>query len=141
MEVKDMARITEKFVRKTGQAGPDYAAGVANPRVDWATATKAAEPNYEAGVAAGIAKKRFGKGVLKAGTAKFQRGAIEKGVPCYPARVALAAGDYATGFEPFRAALQSTTLPPRRARRDPSNLTRVGAVVAAMIKTAEAQGR
>jgi hypothetical protein len=140
MDVKDMSKIQEKFVRRTSQAGADYDAGVSAPRRDWATATKAAEANYEQGVQAAIGKKRFGAGVTKAGTAKFQRGAKEKGVARYPAGVAAGAGDYATGFEPYRAALASTTLPPRKARRDPSNLQRVSAVVNAMIRTAESKG-
>jgi hypothetical protein len=140
MDVKDMAKIQEKFIRRTSQAGPDYAAGVSNPKRDWATAAKAAEPNYVAGVQAGIAKSKYGKGITKAGSAKFQKGAIEKGVARYPAGVAAGAADYATGFEPFRSALASTALPPRRAKRDPSNLLRVNAVVQAMIKTAETRG-
>lgn len=141
MDVKDMSTIAEKFARRAGQAGPDYERGATNPRRPWAQSTLAAEGNYEAGVAAAIGKKRFGKGVSKAGDAKFSRGVKEKGVARYGPGVAAATGDYSTGFEPFRAALQSTTLPPRRARRDPSNLTRVSAVVTAMIKCAEAQGR
>jgi hypothetical protein len=140
MDVKDMSKISEKFVRRTGQAGEDYRNGVTSPRRDWATATKAAEGNYGAGVQAAIAKGRFGKGVANAGTAKFIKGATEKGVLRYGPGVAVAAGDYASGFEPFRAALASTTLPPRKARRDPSNLQRVNAVVQAMIKTAESKG-
>lgn len=141
MDVKDMSTISDKFARRAGQAGPDYERGATNPRRAWAAATSAAEANYEAGVQAAIGKKRFGRGVAKAGDAKFARGVKEKGVARYGPGVAAATGDYAAGFEPFRAALQSTTLPPRRARRDPSNLARVGAVVQAMIKTAEAQGR
>ena len=140
MDVKDMSKIQEKFVRRTSQAGPDYDSGVSSPRRDWATATKAAESNFEQGIQAAISKKRFGSGVAKAGTAKFLRGAREKGVARYPAGVAAGAGDYAAGFEPFRSALASTTLPPRKARRDPSNLQRVNAVVQAMIRTAESKG-
>jgi hypothetical protein len=141
MDVKDMSKIQEKFVRRTAQAGPDYDSGVSNPRRDWATATKAAEGNYEQGVQAAIAGKRFGKGVSGAGTAKFLRGAKEKGTARYGAGVAAGAGDYAAAFEPFRAALASTTLTPRKARRDPSNLNRVNQVVAAMIRTAESRSR
>ena len=140
MQVKDMSKISEKFVRRTAQAGPDYEAGVLNPRVDWAAATKAAEPNYDQGVQAAIAKKRFGAGVTRAGTAKYQEGARVKGVARYPAGVAAGAGNYAAGFEPFRAALSGVTLPPRRARRDPGNINRVAAVVQAMVKTAESRG-
>jgi hypothetical protein len=141
MNVKDMSRIADRFIRKAAAAGPDYDAGVSNPRVDWEQATKAAEANYEQGVQAGIAKKRFGKGVAKAGTSKFLRGAKEKGVARFAAGVAASAGDYAAGFEPYRSALASTTLQPRKARRDPSNLTRVNQVVQAMIRTAESQGK
>jgi hypothetical protein len=141
MDVKDMGKIAEKFARRAGQAGADYEAGAKNPRRSWAQATAAGEANYEQGVAAAISKKRFGKGVTKAGDAKFQRGVVEKGVARYPAGVAASTGDYAAGFEPFRSALASTTLPPRRARRDPQNLARVNAVVQAMIRTAESQGR
>jgi hypothetical protein len=141
MDVKDMSAIQDKFVRRTAQAGPDYESGVRQPRRDWAQATKAAEANYEQGVQAAISKKRFGSGVAKAGTGKYQKGAIEKGVARYPAGVSAGASDYASGFEPYRAALQSTTLPPRKARRDPSNLQRVQTVVNAMIKTAESQSR
>ena len=140
MDVKDMSAIAAKYAARAGVAGPDYERGASNPRRAWAQSALAAEPNYKTGVAAAAAAGRFGKGVAKAGDAKFLRGVREKGVARYPAGVAAASGDYSAGFEPYRAALQSTTLPPRRARRDPSNLTRVNAVVVAMIKTAEAQG-
>ena len=141
MEVKDMGSIQSKFVNRASVAAPDYERGVKAPRRPWAQATQAAEANYVAGVQAAASKGRFGRGVAKAGDAKFQRGAIEKGIARFGAGVAAAAGDFAAGFEPFRAALQGTTLPPRKARRDPSNLARVGAVVTTMIRTAEAQGR
>lgn len=141
MDVKDMATISQKFAARAAVAGPDYERGASNPRRPWAQSAAAAEANYATGVQAAIAKGRFGKGVAKAGDQKFLRGVKEKGVARFPAGVAAATGDYAAGFEPFRAALQSTTLPPRRARRDPSNLQRVNAVVTAMIKCAEAQGR
>lgn len=141
MEVKDMSRIQEKFVRRTAQAGPDYDAGVSNPKRDWATATRAAEGSYEQGVTAAMSKKRFGKGVTAAGTAKYINGAKVKGVARYGAGVAAGQNNYATGFEPFRSALASVTLSPRRARRDPQNLTRVSQVVAAMIATAEARSK
>ena len=130
MEVRDMASIQSKFVSRASVAAPEYERGVKAPRRPWAQATQAA-----------AAKGRFGRGVAKAGDAKFQRGAIEKGIARFGAGVAAAAGDFAAGFEPYRAALQGATLPPRKARRDPSNLARVGAVVTTMIRTAEAQGR
>jgi hypothetical protein len=141
MDVKDMATISAKFAARAGVAGPDYEKGASNPRRPWAQSALAAEPNYKTGVAAAAAAGRYGKGVAKAGDAKFLRGVKEKGVARFPAGVAAATSDYAAGFEPFRAALQSTTLSPRRARRDPGNMVRVNEVVQAMIRTAIAQGR
>jgi len=140
MDIKTLDKIQDKFVRRTSQAGPDYEAGVSAPKRDWAQATKAAEANFEQGIQAAIGRKSFGKGVTKAGSAKFLRGAKEKGVARYPSGVAAGAADYAQGFAPFHSALAAATLPPRKARRDPSNLARVNAVVQVMIKTAEAKG-
>jgi hypothetical protein len=139
MKVKTMADISDKFKRRTAVAGPDYEKGVKNPRVPWAAATSAAEPNYDAGVQQAISDKRFGKGVVKAGDAKHTKGCVEKGTARYGPGVAVAVPDYEKGFAPYRAALEAATLPPRRARRDPSNLQRVSAVVDTMIKTAQAQ--
>lgn len=141
MKVRALEAIREKWQRVTAQRSADYQSGVENPRVPWDTATKAAEPNYEAGVQAGISKKRFGKGVALAGNEKWRKGALEKGVGRWPTGVAVAGPEFEKGFGPFRAALEAVRLTPRRARRDPSNLVRVQEVCNAMVKTAEAQGR
>ena len=98
MDVKDMATIAAKFASRASVAGPDYERGASNPRRAWAQAALAAEPNYGAGVQAAIAKGRYGKGVAKAGDAKFLRGVKEKGVARFPSGVAAATGDYATAF-------------------------------------------
>lgn len=139
MLVKSMDKIREKWARVVAQRAADYQAGVESPRRDWKTATLAAEANFEVGVQAAIAKKRFGKGVGAAGTEKHKAGCINKGVPRWPAGVAVAGPEFEKGFGPFRSALEAVTLTPRRARRDPANLNRVAQVVAAMIKAAEAR--
>ena len=141
MEVRDTARSAEKFARMAAASAPDYEAGVRSPRRDWAQATAAAEGAFAQGVQLAVSKQRFSRGVTKAGTAKFQRGAIEKGVARFGSGAAAAQQDWAAGFEPYANALRSTQLPPRKARRDPSNLARVGAVVQAMIRASEGQGR
>lgn len=141
MDVKDMATIAAKFAARAAVAGPDYERGATNPRRPWAQSALAAEPNYKTAVTAAAAAGRYGRGVSKAGDQRFLRGVKEKGVARFPAGVATATGDYAAAFEPFRAALQSTTLSPRRARRDPGNMVRVNEVCKAMIACAVAQGR
>jgi len=136
MIVKSLDQIREKWTRVVAQRAPDYQAGIDNPRKDWATATEAAEASFDAGIQAAVADKRFGKGVKKAGTSKWQKGAREKGVARWPAGVAVAGPEFEKGFGPYHKALETATLPPRRARRDPGNLQRVNKVVEVMIQTA-----
>jgi hypothetical protein len=132
--VKDAAQIAEKWARVTPGRTEDYAQGIRNPKVDWSAATKAAEGNYEAGVQAAIQKKRFGAGVAKAGTQKWQQKAIEKGTARFGPGVQAAVADYQEGFEPFRQVIASTTLPPRYPKGDPRNLERVKVITQALRK-------
>lgn len=132
-------RIRERWVRRAAAAAPDYETGVSTTTKDWANLTAAAEPNYRTAVVAAANEGRFGKGVARVGTAKWRRGAIEKGVPRFGPGVAAAADEFSRGFQPFRQAIEGLTLPARRPRRDPANLERVRAVVNAMIATARAQ--
>jgi len=130
--IKSISEIAKKFIDVTPSRAAQYEQGVLNPKVDWATATKAAESNYEAGVTAAIARKRFGKGVAAAGTEKQKKGVVEKGVSRWPVGVSLAEDAFAKGFGPFRDVIERTTLPQRFARRDPRNLLRVAAITKAL---------
>jgi hypothetical protein len=126
--IKSLDKIAAKFVRVASSSGASYAEGVANPRVSWSAAAKAAEANYEQGVTAAIGRKSFGKGVSKAGDQKQMAGAAGKGATRFGPGAAEGGPAYQTGFGPYHAAIGSLVLPPRRARRDPSNLQRVTAV-------------
>ena len=132
-------RIRERWVRRAAAAAPDYEIGVTTTPKDWAQLAAAANANYVAGVTAAATADRFASGVTRAGTAKWRRGAVEKGVARFGPGVAAAAEDFSRGFQPFRQAIEALTLPARRPRRDPANLQRVTAVVNAMIATARAQ--
>jgi len=109
--VPDMARITEKWKRRSGSASEEYREGVAMTTADWAGATAAAAASYASGVQEAIAGNRFQKNVAKAGTAKWKRGAVEKGTARFGPGVAAADADYSAGFEPYRAALGTLDLP------------------------------
>jgi hypothetical protein len=126
--IKDLGKIATKFARVAGASGASYAEGVANPKVSWSAATKAAEANYEQGVSAAIGRKSFGKGVSKAGDQKQMAGAAGKGATRFGPGASEAGPAYQTGFAPYHAAIGALVLPPRRARRDPGNLARVTAV-------------
>lgn len=136
--IRSIEQIAKKFASVTPGRTEDYRFGVQNPRRDWATATAAAEPAYEGGVTQAIAKKRFGKGVKKAGTPVWQEGAVTKGTARWGPGVTLSMDKYARNFARYRDAIERVTLPPRYPRRDPRNLDRVKAIVNALIAAKEA---
>jgi hypothetical protein len=140
--VKSLDRISRKWIRQSEAAAPEYKFGVENPKKDWAQATKDAEGNYKAGVIKAANEGRFGKGVAKAGTNKWQKNAAGKGADRWPAGIANAQGDYEAGFAPYREALINLNLPPRGPKGDPKNIQRVAAVAKALHeKKLELKGR
>lgn len=130
--IKSLDRIGEKWSRVTQNATQDYTAGIDNPRTDWATATKAAEKNYDSAVQAAIGRKSFGKGVTKAGTGKWQQNARDKGAPRFAQGVSVARPSYEEGFAPYRAVIAGLNLPARGPKGDPANIARVTAVTTAL---------
>jgi len=123
--IRSVSDIAAKWARVTPTRTDDYRAGVAAPAKDWQQQTVAAATNYEAGVTAAIGRKAFAAGVNAAGNAKWQRGALEKGVPRWGQGVQVAQGDFETAFRPFRDVIERTNLPPRYPRGDSRNIARV----------------
>ena len=134
--IRSIEKISKKWATVTPGRSGDYREGIENPRRDWEAATAGSEDAYQAGVTQAIAEKRFGKGVRKAGTEKWQRNAIEKGTQRWGPGVAMAETAYAQGFGPIRDAIERVTLPPRFAKRDPRNLNRVKVINDAVIAAA-----
>lgn len=123
--IKNLDFIGAKWKRVTALSAESYKEGVQNPKTDWADATADAEENYNKGVQAAIVAKRFGKGVRKAGTSKWQEGAVNKGTNRWPEGIRLSGNAYQEGFGPFREVILNTTLPPRGPKGDPKNIDRV----------------
>lgn len=132
--IKPLDFISSKWKRVTALSAESYKEGVENPKTDWAKATADAEENYNKGVQAAIQQKRFGKGVRKAGTSKWQAGAVNKGTTRWPEGIRLSGTAYADGFAPFRETILSTTLPPRGPKGDPKNIDRVRIMADALHK-------
>jgi len=128
VKTKGLDSTVEKWQRKVGQAGPDYRAGVENPKKDWATETKAAEPRYKEGVIKAANEGRFGRGVSEAGTEKWKKGATTKGVERWGPGVAAATDEYSSGMAKVLSAIEAATLPPRYPAGDPRNIERVRAI-------------
>ncbi len=127
VKTKGADAATEKWARKVGQAGPDYEAGVKNPRKDWEAETKKAEGRYKEGVIAAANAGRFGRGVSGKG-GKWAHNAATKGVDRWAPGVAAATDDYKAGMSEVISAIEGVTLPPRYPAGDARNLARVAAV-------------
>lgn len=130
--VKDMATIVDKWKRQSAASEASYTEGIQNPRRDWATATAEAEANFKAAVTKAANEGRFGRGVRKAGTPKWQNNALAKGPARWSQGINLSEDAYASGFEPYRRIIESTNLPPRKPKGDPGNIDRVRVMAAAL---------
>jgi len=133
--IKSPSAAAQKWARRAGNAGPEYEEGVRNPRKSWAKETAASVSAYNAGVQKAIQNKSFEKGVAQAGDNKWQTNAVEKGPARYSQGVQLAEVAYEQGFAPYAQALNSLTLPPRKAKGDPANLERVAMVAKTLHET------
>jgi len=133
-KIKSAADIARKWARVTPQRTQDYQEGVQNPTQDWEAATIKAEDNYKTGVQKAAAEGRFGKGVKKAGTAKWQKNTLEKGPNRFAEGVAVSEPEFQQGFEPFREVIAATQLPPRFPKGDPRNIDRVKVIAEALRK-------
>ncbi len=92
---KSSTQIVQKFQRGVSAAGPDYAAGVQNPKADWLAAFTAAQPRMAAGLQQALSEGRAVKRAqAKGGTANWQSKASTKGQRNYVAAAAEAAMGY-----------------------------------------------
>lgn len=124
-DIKSLDRIAEKFITVTPGRAAEYERGVAETTVDWAARTAAAETRYKAAMTAAMARGAFGKGVKKAGTAKWKEMTIKKGPGRWSEGIAMSAAAYAAGFAPYREVIANLILPDRGPVGDPKNIERV----------------
>ena len=130
--IKSVGDIASKWARVTPARAADYKAGVENPKRDWAEAATAAEGVYKQAVVEAANAGRYGKGIEKAGTAKWKHGATTKGPSRFAAGVALGKDAYLKGFAPYQEVIANTSLPARGPKGDPANLQRVAAIATAL---------
>lgn len=128
IKVSDAATAAKKFVQRAQAAGPDYKKGVENAGSEWQAATAASADTYAAGVQDGINRGAFQKGVVKAGSQRYQERASGVGAQRYPQGIAGAENDWAQGTAPYLQTIAGLSLPPRRPKGDPSNYQRSQAV-------------
>lgn len=138
--VRNRGQIAQKWQRKAAAAAPDYSNGIANPREDWATKTAQSSQAWAAGVQRAAANNSFQSGVQEAGTEKWKRNAMQKGPARFAQGVQAAQQDYAQGVNKYLDVIESTQLPPRGPKGDPSNIERVR-VLAEKLHQAKQGGR
>jgi len=134
MIVKTAKWIAAKWARVTAERTVDYEEGVRKPSKDWEKETTDAEGRYEEGIKASIARKAFGKGVRRVGTAKQKSATILKGIARWPEGVRVAEPDMEKGMQPVVSVLEALELPKRYPTGDPRNIDRVKAIAAALHK-------
>ena len=133
-EIKSIQSIQEKWGRVTPGRSEDYVIGIKSPKRDWAKAASDAKESHKAAMIAAGQNDSYGKGINKAGTAKWQDKAIRKGPSRFAEGVSLAAPDYGTAFAPFADTIKGTTLPPRFPKGDVRNVERVKVISQALRK-------
>ncbi len=122
--VKPIAMAATKWVQRAGVAGEDYANGVRMNSTQ-AEAAAAANDVWKQATAAAAARDAFRSGVQAAGTDKWKRKALEKGVSRFPQGVQVSAPDYQAATAPYFDTIQSVQLTPRGPTGDPRNYQRV----------------
>ena len=132
MFIRPISNSADKWVRNAGSAGQAYTDGVNAPRKPWAASTQAAEANFEQGMQSAIQRKAFGKGVARAGDAKWKDRASTLGSGRFASGVAASQDEYSKGFAKYHSVLAALSLPPRGAKGSPANLQRVAAVANAL---------
>jgi len=138
--IRDIAASSDKWSRRASVAGPDYEAGVRNPRRSWSEGAAAADGNYKAGITASLASGAFKKGVQAAGEQRWSEKTIAKGPSRFAEGVAISKGDWEAGFAPFQRTIAALNLPPRGPKGSPQNLNRVATVANALRAVSQGKG-
>jgi hypothetical protein len=115
-KIKTPAAAAEKFATRAGGAQADYKAGVQGAGQSWQDASAANEPVYAQATQDAIGRGAYGKGVAKAGAAKYTDRASNLGSQRYPSGIAAGKSAYASNVQPYFDTLSGLTLPAKRVK-------------------------
>lgn len=132
MEIKSLARITEKWGANSATAGDSYKQGVESPRRSWSESAAASDEARKEGLAAADARDAFVVGVREAGDAKWKKNASVLGPARFRQGVANAKPEFSAGFSKFHGVIAGVTLPPRGPKGSPENIDRVRVIAEAL---------
>src|SRR5574341_673460 len=124
MDVRPIAEAQEKFSKRAASAQGDYGKGVATAGPRWLAGASASEDAYASGVTEAVSQKRFGAGVRKAGSTKYQDRATKLGPGRYATGVVEGAPEWGRNFAPHAQALQGLDLGVKGMRGSEQNYSR-----------------
>jgi len=130
--IRPIDTITEKFISVTPGRATQYRQGVENPLRDWEAGATAAQETWKRAITEAAGKGMYGKGIKKAGTEKWKKGATTKGPTRFAEGVLLSKDNYKAGFAPYAEEIARTELPPRGPKGDPTNIQRVAVIAKAL---------
>ena len=133
--IKPLDKTTKVWAKRASASRDEYLDGVNNPRKDWKDETAGASNRYQAGLETSFANKSFEKGVVSAGTGKWQERTKKLGPSRYSEGVRASEPDYRKGFEPYHSAIAGVDLPPRGPKGSPENIDRVRAIAETLHET------
>jgi hypothetical protein len=138
MKVKSASLAQANYTAAAALVPARYEAGVTT--ADWQSKALDGQSLYVARLSDPEVLARRAKNISKVSDAEWRSSAIAKGRGTIGSRMTAAAPKQQANWAPYRAALESLTLPPKTA--DPmTNLTnRAGAVVQAMVATKKSVG-
>lgn len=139
IQVKDLGTLSTKFATRAAAASGDYKSGVESAGAAWEAGASSGESNYEQGVQAAINRKSFGKGVRRAGQAKYTKNAGTLGPQRYTQGVQNAKDAWAQGFAPVMQLISGMNLPARGPKRSPQNMARANYVAQQLAAWKESQ--
>ncbi len=128
--IKSTADIAKKWAEVTPGRATYYTAGVTGAGGAWEAGSKGAVANFKAAVTAGNIGQMWAGGIARAGAAKYEAMAKGKGSDRFSSGVTAGAPYFASGFEPFAAAIAGATLPVRQPRGNPANMQRSSTMAA-----------
>lgn len=128
IRVPSPAEAANKLARVAATRTQDYAEAVADPGVDWASATAAQKDAWQEGVNDAAQRDAFRKGVEASGNDRWRDKVTKIGAGRWAPGVAAAKDDYSEAMGPVLDTIARVNLPPRGKRGDPRNYLRSQAV-------------
>lgn len=125
---KDLSKSAAKFTQNGAQGQTAYVANASAAAQRWNDHTVASEANYVAGVQAAASRGAFGKGVTKAGPAKYAKQINAVAGPRFADGIGKAGPTWQAGFAPAAQFVSSVDIGNRGLRGSQANKARSSAM-------------